>query len=232
MHGLTLQAINPILAFAGFPPINRIQDFNLVGFKQQCLQLEASNKAKTAKQHIFLRYLHTCRKRIHNGVPVNHNPEAKVMLRCQLCGDNSEATFSSRSILENHLHDVHGGDKLPCTFPKCKAAFKTNACLVQHISSAHDPKVRCKHIPCTMTFGRKSGMERHAKRHASMQQRWPCTHPGCDKVYLDQYSLQQHAKKHSAPQKVYDSTATIQVARRISLRILRLHAIRETRITM
>lgn len=78
MHGLTLQAINPILAFAGFPPINRIQDFNLVGFKQQCLQLEASNKAKTAKQHIFLRYLHTCRKRIHNGVPVNHNPEAKV----------------------------------------------------------------------------------------------------------------------------------------------------------
>ncbi|KAL7325272.1 hypothetical protein PS15p_207780 [Mucor circinelloides] len=194
LHGLILQAINPILAFAGFPPVKRIQDFNLVDFKKHCLQLEASSEPKTVKQDIFLQYLDSCKKRIHDGEPVNYNPEATVMLRCHLCGDDSEVTFSSRSILENHLHDVHGGDKLHCTFPNCKAAFKTNTCLVQHISSAHGPKVRCKYIPCIMAFCRKSLMERHAKRHISMQQRFYCKHLGCNKNFAQKPLLLRHKR--------------------------------------
>lgn len=80
MHGLTLHAVNSVLGFAGFPTINRIQDFNLVNFYKHCLQLEASSELKTEKQHVFLQYFDACKKRNHNGKPANYNPEATVCI--------------------------------------------------------------------------------------------------------------------------------------------------------
>ena len=59
-HSLKLNAINALLSFTRFPTIERIEDFDLLKFKEQGIQLEDSKKAKTKKQQ----YIASCKMRV------------------------------------------------------------------------------------------------------------------------------------------------------------------------
>ncbi|KAL0142597.1 hypothetical protein V8B55DRAFT_1412116 [Mucor lusitanicus] len=55
-HGPKKHSISNIHGFSGFPVTSSIQGLNVVKFKKQAFQLEASTAAKLAKQQMFLQH--------------------------------------------------------------------------------------------------------------------------------------------------------------------------------
>jgi rubrerythrin len=83
---------------------------------------------------------------------------------CELCASR----FSIKGHLSQHNRYVHEKYR-PHTCPSCSASFGTRFARSQHIWTVHERKKPfvCEVMGCKASFGQRSHLNRHAKRHRS-----------------------------------------------------------------
>jgi hypothetical protein len=83
---------------------------------------------------------------------------------CELCASR----FSIKGHLSQHNRYVHEKYR-PHTCPSCSASFGTRFARSQHIWTVHERKKPfvCEVTGCKASFGQRSHLNRHAKRHRS-----------------------------------------------------------------
>lgn len=128
----------------------------------------------------------------------SHVEESKPLFRCNFC----ENSFSRKSQLKKHKLKSHPAmateaDKLAETkiyeCQKCKAVFKTQSKLDQHLRvHTGDKSFKCD--KCDKAFSRKTNLQLHIRTHTGEK---PHACARCGRCFSDVSAFRRHCRTHS-----------------------------------